>query len=192
MKFDNFKRDQGVAGLTILLSLLTTLFVIGLIVMVFALMGGELMDVDSVVAGESATATDTSITVSSASFTLTDCDNANQGAITSLTDVQNETIGAVELANFTYSGCVVSIVDGVWNATTYDNATYTYSYAGSSWDVINDTTDSISSVTDWYPIFIVIGAMVVLVLLTVIIITAIKNSGLMVGSGKGSGTLGSA
>ena len=98
MKFE--KQDKGVAGLTILLSLVTMLFVIGLLVMIFALMGGELQD-----------------------------------------------------------------------ATTDKVAI----------EVINDTTSSISSVTDWYPIFIVIGAMVVLILLTVIIITAIRGSGLMVG-----------
>ena len=98
MKFGN--RDKGVAGLTILLSLVTMLFVIGLLVMIFALMGAELQD-------------------------------------------------------------------------TTDDAT--------AIDVINDTTVSISSVTDWYPIFIVIGAMVVLILLTVIIITAIRGSGLMAG-----------
>ena len=95
------KQDKGVAGLTILLSLVTMLFVIGLIVMIFALMGGELQD-----------------------------------------------------------------------ATTDATAI----------DVINDTTSSISSVTDWFEIFIVIGAMVVLILLTVIIITAIRGSGLMSGS----------
>jgi len=99
MKFG--KQDKGVAGLTILLSLVTMLFVIGLLVMIFALMGGELQD----------STTDTT---------------------------------AIE--------------------------------------VINDTTTSISSVTDWFPIFIVIGAMVVLILLTVIIISAIRGSGLMVGS----------
>ena len=98
MKFG--KCDKGVAGLTILLSLVTMLFVIGLIVMIFALMGGEL---------QSATSDATAI------------------------------------------------------------------------DVINDTTSSISSVTDWFDIFIVIGAMVVLILLTVIIITAIRGSGMMTG-----------
>lgn len=98
MKFG--KCDKGVAGLTILLSLVTMLFVIGLIVMIFALMGGEL-----------------------------------QSATTDATAI----------------------------------------------DVINDTTSSISSVTDWFDIFIVIGAMVVLILLTVIIITAIRGSGLMSG-----------
>jgi len=39
-----FKQDKGVAGLTVLLSLITMLFVIGLLVMIFALMGGELAD----------------------------------------------------------------------------------------------------------------------------------------------------
>ena len=100
MKFG--KCDKGVAGLTILLSLVTMLFVIGLIVMIFALMGGELQD-----------------------------------------------------------------------ATTDATAI----------GVINDTTSSISSVTDWFPIFIVIGAMVVLILLTVIIIVSIRGSGLMEGGG---------
>ena len=95
-----YKTDKGVAGLTVLLSLIVMLFVIGLLVMIFALMGGEL-----------------------------------QGATTDATAI----------------------------------------------DVINDTTSSISSVTDWYDIFIVIGAMVVLILLTVIIITAIRGSGLMAG-----------
>jgi len=94
------KCDNGVAGLTVLLSLIVMLFVIGLLVMIFALMGGEL-----------------------------------QTATTDATAI----------------------------------------------DVINDTTSSIASVTDWYDIFIVIGAMVVLILLTVIIIGAIRSSGLMAG-----------
>ena len=106
------KQDKGVAGLTILLSVVTMLFVIGLIVMIFALMGGEL-----------------------------------QGATDDTTAL----------------------------------------------GVINDTTTSISSVTDWFAIFIVITAMVVLILLTVIIITAIRGSGMMGGTGSSrSGNIGSA
>lgn len=96
-----YKTDKGTAGLTILLSLIVMLFIIGLIVMIFSLMGSELM-----------------------------------------------------------------------TATTDATAI----------DVINDTAQSISGVTDWFDIFIVIGAMVVLILLTVIIITAIRSSG-MVASG---------
>jgi uncharacterized membrane protein len=92
------KQDKGVAGLTILLSLIVMLFVIGLIVMIFSLMSASL-----------------------------------QGATTDTTAIQ----------------------------------------------VINDTGNSIASVTDWFDIFIVIGAMVVLILLTVIIITAIRGSGMV-------------
>ena len=102
MRFSNLKQDKGVAGLTILLSLVTMLFVIGLLVMIFSLMGAELQD-----------ATD---------------DATAKG-------------------------------------------------------VINDTTVAISDVTDWFAIFIVITAMVVLILLTVIIITAIRGSGMMQGTG---------
>lgn len=92
------RKEKGVAGLTVLLSLITMLFVIGLVVMIFALMGGEL-----------------------------------KGATTDATAIK----------------------------------------------VINDTTDSISGVTSWFGIFIVVGAMVVLILLTVIIITAIRSSGMI-------------
>lgn len=96
-----YRKDKGVAGLTILLSMITMLFVIGLIVMIFAIMGGKL-----------------------------------QTVTTDATAIQ----------------------------------------------VINDTGQSISSVTDWFDIFIVIGAMVVLILMTVVIITAIRSSGLVEGS----------
>jgi hypothetical protein len=97
-----YKTDRGVAGLTILLSLIVMLFVIGLLVMIFSIMGGKLM-----------TATTDATAIS----------------------------------------------------------------------VINDTSKSISSVTDWFSIFITIGAMVVLILLTVIIIVAIRSSG-MIGAGQ--------
>ena len=97
-----YKVDKGTAGLTILLSLVVMLFIIGLIVMIFSLMSAELM-----------------------------------GATTDATAIQ----------------------------------------------VINDTGKSIASVTDWFDIFIVIGAMVVLILLTVIIITAIRSSGMVAEGG---------
>jgi len=95
-----YKTDKGVAGLTILLSLIVMLFVIGLLVMIFSLMASSLM-----------------------------------GATTDATAIK----------------------------------------------VINDTGSSIAGVTGWFEIFIVIGAMVVLILLTVIIITAIRSSGMVQG-----------
>lgn len=94
----SLKKDKGVAGLDILLSVLVMIFVIGFLVMIFALMSGEL-----------------------------------QSATTDTTAIQ----------------------------------------------VINDTGTSISGVTDWFGIIIVITAMVVLILLTVIIISAIRGSGMI-------------
>lgn len=99
----SLKEDRGVAGLEVLLSVIVMLFTIGFLVMIFALMGGELQ-------------------------------------------------GAVE--------------DDVTNNETAVN-------------VINDTYTEIAEVTDWFGIIIVITAMVVLILLTVIIISAIKGSGMI-------------
>lgn len=91
---------KGVAGLEILLGVVTMLFVIGLLVMIFTYMGSELMD--------------------------------------QVTDVTSDT-------------------------------------------VINDTRTAIAGTTDWFGIIIVITAMVVLILLTVLIIRAIRGSGLQGG-----------
>jgi len=99
------KMDKGVGGLSILLSIIVMLFIIGLIVMIFAMMGAEL-----------------------------------QGATT-------------------------------------DNTTIA---------VINDTGVALSSVTEFFDIFIVIGAMVVLIILTTIIIMAIRSSG-MIADGSSEG-----
>ena len=196
MKFDNFKRDKGVAGLTILLGLVTMLFVIGLLVMIFSLMGGELMDTSSVKAGISSTAIQTSLAMNfSLPVTLTSCDGATQGTGAKYVTAGNVTGEVIASGNFTFSACTVNIASGsIYDNTTITNLTYSFTSATTGWDVMNDTTSSIGSVTDWFPIFIVIGAMVVLILLTVIIITAIKGSGLMgdTGSSAGRGTSGSA
>lgn len=174
------KADKGVAGLTILLSLVTMLFVIGLLVMIFSLMGGELRD---------ATFTTTTVAVSNETgawlnATTYTVDNSGANDFTNLVitsainTTDNSSIGT---GNFTVSGA------GFTNATatTWDSVwvSYTYQYDAdnTATNVMNDTTAGISSVTDWFPIFIVIMAMVVLILLTVIIITAIRGSGLMGG-----------
>lgn len=44
MKLSNVPKDKGVAGLTIILSIVVFLFIIGFLVMIFALMGDELGD----------------------------------------------------------------------------------------------------------------------------------------------------
>ena len=177
----NQKTDKGVAGLTILLSMLTMLFVIGLIVMIFALMGGELRDAtydstDLAYTGENHTSTELS-----AGSDLVGVSNLN--AVCSIDAVTNQSAdGTLLLAgNYTLVGCAFS------NATVLEadvtgyivNYTVTYDAENTATGVMNDTVSGISSTTDWFEIFIVIGAMIVLILLTVIIITAIRGSGMM-------------
>ena len=101
------KNKKGVAGLNVLLSVIIMLFVIGFLVMIFAMMGGELQE---------------------------------------------------------------AVVKDVTINTTAVN-------------VINATYTEIAGVTDWFGIIIVISAMVVLILLTVIIISAIRGTGLVGGMG---------
>jgi len=195
MRFSNLKQDRGVAGLTVFLSLIVMLFVIGLLVMIFTLMGGGLIDSDTVKAGYSGTVTDTTLTVTDAGTTLTTCNTANQGSATGITSAYNES-GDVLLGvgNYTLTTpCTITATSGSLYNNTVWNVTYGYTYAGESWTVMNDTMTGIGGATDWFSIFIVIGAMVVLILLTVMIITAIRGSGLIAGTGsQGVGNVGSA
>lgn len=94
---------KGVAGLDVFLSVITMIFVIGLLIMIYAMMGGEL-------------------------------------------------------------------AEQVDDSTSSDNI---------SLSVIQNTTDALSDATDFFGIIITITAMVVLILLTVIIIRAIRGSGLI-------------
>ena len=182
MRFSEIKQDKGVAGLTILLSLITMLFVIGLLVMIFALMGSELME----------TAYDTvAVTVTNESGAYLNSSNPYTLATASKTGFANPVItllingtGAViESGNYTISsaGVLTNATAVVWGSPTFLNVSYTYTWTAdtSASGVINDTTTGIANVTDWFEIFVVIGAMIVLILLTVIIITAIRGSGLM-------------
>lgn len=182
----NEKTDKGVAGLTILLSLVTMLFVIGLIVMIFALMGGELRDAtytstDLTVTNETHIANTTLITFTLDQSTLL---SASCGTASLVVNSSNGVV--IGTGNYSQSGCVFNVSTASTSVAQHNwNVSYiaTYDAENTATRVMNDTTAGISGVTDWFDIFIVIGAMVVLVLLTVIIITAIRGSGLMNGGG---------
>lgn len=192
-----FKQDQGTAGLTILLSLIVMLFIIGLIVMIFSLMGSSLRDAtyDENTAGTSVNESLAKATTSG--ITLTVGNAKRDGVCGALTSVLNHTTGnvVIGLGNFTQTGCTVK---NATDLSAYEtNLRYTYSYTYSAdntaTDVMNETASGISGVTDWFDIFIVIGAMVVLILLTVIIITAIRSSGMVsAGSTQGANQVGTA
>jgi hypothetical protein len=176
------KTDRGVAGLTILLSLVTMLFVIGLLVMIFSLMGGEMRD-----------ATYTSTTTVIANETITGL--AIAGDDLAVVDYRNVVCSDAVVINATTFEALTVTTDyvvtdcniiGVALSDFLDedvkiSYSYTYDADNTATNVMNDTSSSIATVTDWFPIFIVIGAMVVLILLTVIIISSIRGSGLMGG-----------
>jgi hypothetical protein len=193
---NKFKQDKGQAGLTILLSVVTMLFVIGLLVMIFSLMGTSLKDstYDKLTAGtvvndSNAKPTTGGINLSKASL--------RDGACGTITAIKNGT-GAggisIGLGNITQSGCTVTNATSVavYGATWLYSYPYTFSADNTATRVMNDTTTSIATTTDWFDIFIVITAMVVLILLTVIIITAIRSSGMIGGSTTGANSVGTA
>jgi uncharacterized membrane protein len=190
-----FKQDKGVAGLTIMLSIIVMLFVIGLIVMIFSIMGAKLE-----------TSTYDTTTGSIANETVTGLTNVSgagdylsvstlRDVTCSLTAVINATSNAtVPASNYTTVNCLIYATNG--SAYTGQNVKVSYSYTyeadNTATDVMNDTVHSVASSTDWFDIFIVIGAMVVLILLTVIIITAIRSSGMVDGAGSQQNNVGTA
>jgi uncharacterized membrane protein len=193
-----YKTDKGVAGLSILLSVIVLLFLIGLIVMVFSLMGSGLRDATYTsttgsVVNESLTFPSTNAVQSLDVSTLR---NAVCGAVTT---VHNQTmLGAkLGLTNVTQSGCTLTNATAlgtfIGNGTVYVSYTYTFDDDNTATNVMNDTYNSLASTTDWFDIFIVITAMVVLILLVVIIITAIRGSGLVAdGGSSGASKVGTA
>jgi len=189
-----YKQDKGTAGLTILLSVIVMLFIIGLITMIFSLMSVGMQDAS----WTSTTATVTSEAVTVASFTngtgYTLSETARNSGTYVIVALYNNTNELLTSGNYTLTGMVLK------NATATDgladvkvNYTYVYDATNTATDVMNDTAVGIAGVTDWFDIFIVISAMVVLILLTVLIISAIRGSGLIDGgSSNGVNQVGTA
>ena len=112
--------------------------------------------------------------------TLTTCGTHPNGVATVLfvTNASNSS-NLCTPNNYTVSRCsLIQIGVSNFNGTSI-NVSYTYTYSGVAFKVINDTSTEIAEVTDWFGIIIVISAMVVLILLTVIIISAIRGTGLV-------------
>lgn len=178
------RQKRGVAGLTILLTLVVFLFVIGLLITIFVLMSGRLADTDSLyIASSGAVVNESLASVDATGEYL--AAYTRRDVVCTITTVQNSSDGTViNSGNYTQTNCLLV------NATTefdgYDwNVTYGYTFLADTGAVavINATSSAIGDTTDWFGIFIVIACMVVLILLTIIIITAIRSSG-MIGGGQ--------
>lgn len=194
------KHEKGVAGLNILLGVVVGLFIIGFIVMIFAIMGGQLQDSTYNDASVNFTANqsntvcgnDTGCYISDFQesgeynngifgYTISACTNTSDAA-QPIVQSGNWTVDASTGLITNTSDLAAPYAHQLWNCT----GIFSYKDNTTSTDVINKATGSISGVTDWFAIIIVISAMVVLILLTVLIISSIRGSGLIGGSGKGS------
>jgi hypothetical protein len=176
-----FKKDSGVAGLTIFLSLVVIIFLTGLLVTIFAIMGGQLQE-STYTATVGTANNETLTTVTGTGETLSY--STLRDVVCTLVRVQNSTSGAsISSGNYTQSNCVLTSTGGTYNNTNW-NVTYTYAYNADNTATytMNDTTNSIVGAVAWFDIFIVIGAMVTLIFLTVLIIVAIRGSGIMGGN----------
>ncbi len=178
------KYEKGVAGLNLLLSVIVMLFVIGFLVMIFAMMGGQIQDTDSVLKSEGPNSVSQETIVlpnGTGGVALTTC-ALYTNAIATLSLVINSTNTTQTFApdyNYSLTNCIfASTGDNLLNGTEL-NFTYTFTYSGTTFEVMNETTTELGEVTDWFGIIIVISAMVVLILLTVIIISAIRGTGLV-------------
>jgi len=121
-----YKTDKGVAGLTILLSLVVMLFVIGLLVMIFSIMGSKMSD---------ATYEETTVTVGLEDVGLL-ADNTGylldtrsarnfRGAI--ITTLYNNTNEALGVGNVTLTGYTLNAVSNTTGlADVFINYTYIY------------------------------------------------------------------
>jgi len=183
-----YKQDKGTAGLTILLSVIVMLFIIGLIVMIFSLMSSELQDASwtSTTATVSGEDVDATYFANGTGYSLAETSDRNAGSYV-IVALYNNTNELMLSGNYTLTGIVltnatadIGLVDGKVNYT------YVYDNENTATTTMNNTGVAIAGVTGWFDIFIVISAMVVLILLTVLIITAIRSSGLIDG-GQSSG-----
>ena len=183
MEMKPLKSDKGVAGLNVLLTVITMLFVIGFLVMIFAIMGGQLTSEmyksTTVVTG----ADDQTATVTNETGAYITGTDLLRNCVATFSAVTNTSGSAINSANYTISDCKVTYIGGgtfnntLWNVT----GSYVYDADSTASDSINDTTGSLAGVTDWFSIIIIITVMIVLILLTVIIISTIRGSGLIAG-----------
>ena len=183
MTLKNIQKEKGVAGLNVFLGVIVSLFMIGLVVMVFVIAGGRLQE--AVTETDTVFASQNNTNVTSAGTLLTTCSTARGGGNARITQAMNTTNSSVtvQLGNLTTSGCtVLPTTTSSFNNTLF-NLTYTFEGTTNELtvDVINDTKISLSTTTDWFDIFIVLAALVVLVLLVVVIVSAIGGAGLMGG-----------
>ena len=184
----NIKMEKGVGGLNILLSVIVMIFVIGILIMTFVLTGtkiGESNAAYDLGAGSSSHVNESHV-MSNAGFNLDDYSLRN--VVCTLTLVKNHSNGVtITSGNYTQNNCFLNATaTSIFKTATW-NVTYTsvYDVSNGVGTTINDTSNSLADVVDWFPIIITITAVVVLILLIVLIIVSLRGAGMMGGGQMG-------
>ena len=185
MERTSLRKDRGVAGLNILMSVVVMLFIIGFLIMIFTIIGAHIEE--EALASTSGTLSNITTEgevhelgtfptglngLSNCALTITYATNA--------TGITSAGLFPIDSANYTIEGCYLKYAGAVadFHNNTFWNISGSYNYDAntSASQVAFDTSDELSNTTDWFSIIIIITAMVVLILLTVIIISAIRGT----------------
>jgi len=189
MDFKKINKKKGVAGLDVFLSVITFLFLIGLVVMVFVIAGGKLETEVETTASTTGTEDNYNASATGYTVTLDTCNSRRNGVVTAVTNVTLSANGTttINAGNYSTSGCVFTELNNITSNIYYNhswNISYNFNYASNpeTLDVINATKTALGGTTDWFDIFVVLAALVVLILLVVIIVSAVRSQG-MLGAG---------
>lgn len=185
---DFFKKNRkGVMGLELLLSVISSIFIIGIIVMCFILMTSEIGDTN-VLYSEDYTASASNESLATVLLGVPrNLTNRNlRNVECTLGVVYNGTAGVVIGAgNYSeVAECQINCTDDEFNGTTWlVNYDYTFDSLRTEAEIVlNDTSDAMGESPTFFSIIIIIASVVVLILLIVVILKSLKGSGLM-GSG---------
>ena len=190
-KLKKLDKKKGVAGLNLLLGIISMLFMIGILVMVFVMAGQKLSD--TLAEETKGVLNNQTITLLNQTAVATNITALRSIDVTSVT-IWNSTGDAIlDTGNYTFTptghitattGCL-----DISPATVLVYADYTYLEDTTASATIVDTTYAIGDTTDWFSTFIVIASLVVLILLVVILINSIRGSGITEGD-RGPGEMG--
>ena len=176
------KQKKGQAGLNLFLTIIAMIFVIGIIIMSFALTSSQLLSSDSSFTRTDTTTVNTEGNYMNGTLDVFNLDKASLNGVLCSVSLINNGTDNISSGNYTISNCQITQTTVEYeNQTWYTNYTYTYLARNEVSEVINESNIAISGAVDWFSIFITIAAVVTLILLIVLIIVSLRGAGLMGG-----------
>jgi len=169
------KDKRGVAGMDILKSVVVTIFILGLLLAIFAIMNTQLKETTITCEGTSTNESVALLNGVNVEMTYVLC-GTEPTSITNATNASH----TLDSGNFTITTItgissnikLTSANNGTWNVS------YSYETYPTEYDLVDDTSKAMGSVPGWFTLIITITIMVVLIFLVSMIIRAVKGSGM--------------